>query len=66
MVPHLSDRTMMVKIRRIILLFCCVAVPLVSMAQVGERRNDFSVGFTGGYTMNKMDFQPTIKQAWTS
>lgn len=32
-------------------------------AQVGEHRNDFSVGFMGGYTMNKMDFMPRIKQS---
>ena len=33
------------------------------MAQVGEHRHDFSVGFTGGVTMNKMDFMPKIKQS---
>lgn len=33
------------------------------MAQVGEHRHDFSVGVTGGYTMNKMDFVPKIKQS---
>lgn len=54
---------MRVKIRRVILLLCYVVAPLASMAQVGEHRSDFSIGFTGGYTMNKMDFQPTIKQA---
>lgn len=32
-------------------------------AQVGEHRNDLSIGVTGGYTLNKMDFQPIIKQA---
>ncbi len=54
----------MAKIKRVILLLCCIVVPLASLAQVGERRNDFSVGFTGGYTINKMDFQPTIKQSF--
>jgi hypothetical protein len=41
------------------LFFICLA----AMAQVGERRNDFSIGFMGGYTMNKMDFVPQIKQS---
>ncbi|MBQ0023449.1 MAG: PorT family protein [Prevotellaceae bacterium] len=36
--------------------------PLCAFAQVGEARNDFSVGFMGGVTMNKMDFMPRIKQ----
>lgn len=34
-----------------------------SFSQVGEYRNDFSVGLTAGYTLNKMDFQPAIKQS---
>lgn len=33
-----------------------------AVAQVGEARNDFSIGFTAGCTMNKMDFSPVIKQ----
>ena len=43
------------------LVFASIA-SIATFAQVGEPRNDFSVGFTGGYTMNKMDFQPSIKQ----
>ena len=31
-------------------------------AQVGEKRYDFSVGGSLGYTFNRMDFQPTVKQ----
>ena len=33
-----------------------------TFAQVGEHRHDLSIGFTGGYTMNTMDFVPKIKQ----
>lgn len=33
------------------------------VAQVGQRRTDFSIGATGGYTMNRRNFQPKIKQA---
>lgn len=49
--------------RRFIVSIFCVAAMLTAYAQVGERRNDWSVGFTGGYTMNTMDFVPKIKQA---
>lgn len=31
-------------------------------AQVGEHRSDFAVGVNGGYTLNKVTFNPTIKQ----
>lgn len=33
-------------------------------AQVGEARNDFAVGVSGGVTLNKISFSPTIKQSW--
>lgn len=33
-------------------------------AQVGEQRNDFAVGVNGGIVMNKVAFDPTIKQDW--
>lgn len=33
-------------------------------AQIGERRQDLAVGFNGGYTMNQIMFNPSIKQAW--
>lgn len=32
------------------------------MAQVGEYRNRFSVGASGGYVMNSMGFQPSVLQ----
>lgn len=33
-------------------------------AQVGESRRDFSVGLSGGYALNKISFDPTIKQSY--
>lgn len=33
-------------------------------AQVGEKRTDWSAGFSAGYLMTKMDMQPTIKQTY--
>lgn len=38
-----------------------VAFPL--LAQVGEVRHDFAVGFNGGVAMNTVSFDPTIKQS---
>jgi len=42
---------------------CLLLSNNICLAQVGERRNDFSIGGTGGYTMNRRSFQPKIKQA---
>ena len=55
-----EQQTMQAK--HIISLAFCLLTSIASFAQVGEHRNDFSVGFTAGYSMNKMDFQPSIKQ----
>lgn len=33
-------------------------------AQVGEHRNDLAIGVGGGYAINRVSFNPTIKQAW--
>lgn len=46
-----------------ILLLLGLAMSATMQAQVGDHRNDLSVGVTAGYTLNKMDFQPVIKQA---
>ena len=48
--------------------FCLLAglmslCPFLVMAQVGEPRSDFAVGVNGGYAMNRVSFNPTIKQA---
>lgn len=50
------------RIVRHILLLVLLSIAGYAYSQVGEHRNDFSVGFTGGYTFNKMDYQPAIKQ----
>lgn len=50
------------QIKHIISLAFALLTSLAAFSQVGEPRNDFSIGFTGGYTLNKMDFQPAIKQ----
>lgn len=46
-----------------ITIFILALLPFVTaLAQVGERRTDFSVGATGGYTLNTMSFYPGIRQ----
>lgn len=48
-----------------ILAFCLsIAFAIQANAQVGERRNDFSVGLNGGMTLSSMDFVPKIKQGY--
>ena len=43
-------------------LLLALTLSAAAMAQVGERRTDLALGINGGWVMNKMDFQPTIKQ----
>jgi hypothetical protein len=40
------------------------AAPALLKAQVGQPRNDFAVGVNGGYLINRVSFNPTIKQNW--
>ena len=45
------------------ILFCFFVLYAVGVnAQVGSHRNDFSVGISGGYSLNKVSFTPSIKQ----
>ena len=46
----------------VILLF--VSAALGVRAQVGESRTDLAVGVTGGWVLNKVSFNPTVKQKW--
>ena len=41
------------------LILLCLA-PIWVLAQVGEHRNQFAVGFQGGYNFNKVDFVPRV------
>lgn len=55
----------MISLRSLRLLAAAMSVTAgmsTASAQVGDARNDFSVGVTAGYTMTKMDFMPRIKQ----
>ncbi|MCH5177780.1 MAG: PorT family protein [Prevotellaceae bacterium] len=49
--------------RTLLATLCCVfllSTPLA--AQVGEPRSDFAIGGNAGWTLNTMNFSPTIKQ----
>ena len=48
---------------RVVLLLALLHAPAAS-AQVGEHRNDLAIGVGGGYLINRVSFNPTIKQAW--
>ncbi|MBO4802125.1 MAG: PorT family protein [Bacteroidaceae bacterium] len=37
-------------------------LPLGATAQVGEHRNDFAVGLNSGYVMNRVTFNPSVKE----
>lgn len=49
-------------------LFPLFVIPFLSclsvFAQVGEHRNDFSIGFNGGMTMSNVGFMPEVPQDW--
>lgn len=48
---------------RLVILFAFVlSYCLPTIAQVGEYRNDFSVGVNGGYVLSDVGFTPTVSQ----
>lgn len=48
--------------KRLFSLICILAACSAVHAQVGEPRQDLSIGASGGYLLNKVSFNPTIKQ----
>lgn len=48
--------------RRLSLILIACIVAIKTMAQVGELRDNVSIGFNGGYNLSSVDFSPTIKQ----
>lgn len=48
--------------RRLSLILIACIVAIKTMAQVGELRDNMSIGFNGGYNLSSVDFSPTIKQ----
>ena len=48
--------------QRIVFLMLCLGMAMTSHAQVGEHRNDLSVGFNAGYVLSNVSFQPKVGQ----
>ena len=46
----------------ILLLIVLFGGGLSASAQIGEHRNDFSIGFNGGYILSNVGFQPDVQQ----
>lgn len=55
-------RTHIAQYKYILLLLTGLLLSQTARAQVGETRNDFSVGVNGGCVFNRMSFNPTIRQ----
>lgn len=47
---------------RTFILIASTLLCMAAHAQVGEMRNDFAIGLNGGYLMNRVSFDPTIRQ----
>ena len=58
---HLVYCTACRMLRSLVMLLLLV-VATATQAQVGEHRNDFSLGFNGGVSFNSIGFQPTVSQ----
>lgn len=48
--------------RRLILPIIALLLSTTAIAQVGELRSNFAMGFNAGYNLSRVDFSPTIKQ----
>ena len=49
-------------IRKYILFFLLLIFGIPVSAQIGEHRNDFSIGCNGGYVMSSVGFEPEVQQ----
>lgn len=49
---------------RLISLFVFFVLTKTIQAQIGEARHNICIGFSSGLAMNKIGFDPTIKQNW--
>ena len=48
--------------RNIGLLILMLIFGIPVSAQIGEHRNDFAIGFNGGYMMSSVGFTPEVQQ----
>ncbi len=52
----------MTKVKQLFIATLLVFFSLPALAQMGEQRHNFAVGFSGGMNYNTVSFDPTIKQ----
>ncbi len=43
-------------------LAIALAIPIITQAQIGQHRNEFSLGVNGGYVMSNIGFTPKVTQ----
>ena len=48
--------------KRLLFLIYAISVGTILHTQVGAARKDLAIGVSGGYVLNKVSFNPTIKQ----
>lgn len=48
--------------KQLLLSLLCIFMASSTFGQVGELRDNLTVGFNGGYNLSSVDFSPTIKQ----
>ncbi|UKK49927.1 PorT family protein [Prevotella sp. E13-17] len=51
------------KVKRFSLLIALLALTSAVKAQIGDYRNEFSIGFNGGYVLSNVGFTPTVPQS---
>lgn len=48
---------------RLLVIICCLSVTKLVFSQVGEYRNDLSIGINAGYVFSNVYFQPKVGQS---
>ena len=49
--------------KRILFITLCLTLSMAMRAQVGEHRNDLSLGVNAGYVFSNVSFQPKVGQS---
>ena len=58
-----SERAWLLIAAPMVCILCVLLCALPAQAQVGEHRNDFSVGINGGYVLSSVGFTPKVNQS---
>lgn len=54
------------RIRTLAIVAICLGTSLICKAQIGAYRNNFSIGFNGGYVLSNVGFSPRVDQGYHS